>query len=108
MNSNGYLDEFEDREVETDRHSYKKAYFFDQGVWAIKSEFIFERTGPSPWFWLGPRVKSITREWITGRDINGAFDVCHFMSYGINLRLHQVNSNTNEIFWKSSRFISSI
>lgn len=75
MNSNGYLGEFEDREVETDRHSYKKAYFFDQGVWAIKSEFIFERTGPSPWFWLGPRVKSITREWITGRDINGPFDV---------------------------------
>ena len=75
LSSDGYLSEFNKRNVCTDRHSYKKAYFFDQGVWAIKSEFVFDRTGPSPWYWLGPRVKPIIREWITGRDINGPFDV---------------------------------
>ena len=32
-------------------------------------------TGPNPWWWMGKNVKPIIRPWITGRDINGPYDV---------------------------------
>lgn len=75
ISKNGFLKEYTERTVSTSRHSYEKAFFFDCGVWAVKSEFLRTNEGPSPWFWMGPNVFPITRPWITGRDINGPFDV---------------------------------
>ncbi|WP_071839684.1 cytidylyltransferase domain-containing protein [Synechococcus sp. KORDI-49] len=71
----GSLEEFSPRNVNTDRHTYEPAYFYDQGVWLVRSEYIFLHEGPSPWTWMGPKVLPIVRPWITGRDINGPFDV---------------------------------
>ena len=75
VSKNGHLEEYSKRVVSTDRHSYDQAYFFDCGVWAVKSQFLRANQGPSPWFWMGPKVLPIERLWITGRDINGPFDV---------------------------------
>tara|TARA_Y100000768_G_C23988997_1_gene690842 strand:+ start:1325 stop:2032 length:708 start_codon:yes stop_codon:yes gene_type:complete len=74
---NGFLVPYggEARNVSTERQSYKNAYFYDQGVWAFKKENVYKRSGPSPWWWLGKNCKPIIRDWITGRDINGPFDV---------------------------------
>jgi CMP-N-acetylneuraminic acid synthetase len=63
------------REVSTERQSYPKAYYYDQGVWAFRKETVQKRDGPNPWWWMGKNVKPILRPWITGRDINGPFDV---------------------------------
>ena len=68
MNSNGYLVEFEDRRLKLiDIHM--KAYFFDQGVWAIKSEFIFERTGPHHGL-VGTKSQINNTWWLQERDIS--------------------------------------
>jgi len=63
------------RNVSTERQSYKKAYYYDQGVWAFKKECVQTKTGPSPWWWMGKKSKPIIRDWVTGRDINGYSDV---------------------------------
>ena len=73
--NSGFLDEYTPRKISTDRHSYPKAYYYDQGVWIVRSEYLRSNLGPSPWFWMGPRVIPLIRPWITGRDINGPFDV---------------------------------
>ena len=75
ISKDGHLKEYTKRVVSTDRHSYDKAYFFDCGVWAVKSKFLRVNKGPSPWSWMGPNVIPVERPWITGRDINGPFDV---------------------------------
>tara|TARA_Y100000991_G_scaffold210986_1_gene192921 strand:- start:1114 stop:1857 length:744 start_codon:yes stop_codon:yes gene_type:complete len=75
ISRDGHLEEYTKRVVSTNRHSYEKAYFFDCGVWAVKSNFLRTNQGPSPWFWMGPKVIPVERQWITGRDINGPFDV---------------------------------
>jgi CMP-N-acetylneuraminic acid synthetase len=56
--------------VATNRQSYPSAYFYDQGVWAFRKECVRERSGPSPWWWMGSNVRPIHREWVTGRDIH--------------------------------------
>lgn len=63
------------RDVSTERQSYPKAYYYDQGVWAFRKHTVKERSGPNPWWWMGRNVKPIVRPWITGRDINGPYDV---------------------------------
>lgn len=63
------------REVSTERQSYPKAYYYDQGVWAFRKYTVQRREGPNPWWWMGKNVKPIIRPWITGRDINGPYDV---------------------------------
>ncbi len=63
------------RDVSTERQSYAKAYYYDQGVWAFRKDCVQRRTGPNPWWWMGERCYPIVRPWITGRDINGPFDV---------------------------------
>lgn len=64
------------KEVTTNRSSYKPAYFYDQGIWIFRSSNIdAAQNGPATWSWLGDRVLPIVRPWITGRDINGPFDV---------------------------------
>ena len=63
-------------DVTTNRSSYRPAYFYDQGIWVFRSSnFNSEPTGPATWSWLGHKVIPIVRPWITGRDINGPFDV---------------------------------
>ena len=63
------------RNVSTERQSYTKAYYYDQGVWAFRKDCVQRRDGPNPWWWMGKRCFPVIRTWITGRDINGPFDL---------------------------------
>jgi CMP-N-acetylneuraminic acid synthetase len=64
-----------DRQVSTERQSYSKAYYYDQGVWAFRKEGVQRREGPSPWWWMGKRSAPIIRPWVTGRDVHTYLDV---------------------------------
>jgi CMP-N-acetylneuraminic acid synthetase len=64
-----------DREVSTERQSYSKAYYYDQGVWAFRKGCVERRDGPSPWWWMGRRSKPIVRNWVTGRDVHTHLDL---------------------------------
>lgn len=64
-----------DRKVSTERQSYTKAYYYDQGVWAFRKKCIERQDGPNPWWWMGKRSAPILRPWVTGRDIHSQFDV---------------------------------
>lgn len=63
------------RQVSTERQSYKKAYYYDQGVWAFRKECVQRRGGPNPWWWMGKKSFPIVRLWVTGRDIHTVLDV---------------------------------
>lgn len=63
------------RQVSTERQSYPKAYYYDQGVWAFRKHTVQSQDGPNPWWWMGKRVHPIIRPWVTGRDIHGLIDV---------------------------------
>jgi N-acylneuraminate cytidylyltransferase len=63
------------RQVSTERQSYPKAYYYDQGVWAFRKQTVQAQDGPNPWWWMGKRVLPIVRPWVTGRDIHGLIDV---------------------------------
>ena len=63
-----------DRRVSTERQSYPKAYYYDQGVWAFRKHCVQRQDGPNPWWWMGKRCKPIVRTWVTGRDIHTLFD----------------------------------
>jgi CMP-N-acetylneuraminic acid synthetase len=63
------------REVSTERQSYPKAYYYDQGVWAFRKHTVQRQDGPNPWWWMGKRVHPIVRPWATGRDVHGPIDV---------------------------------
>ncbi|MCK5611448.1 acylneuraminate cytidylyltransferase family protein [Candidatus Pacearchaeota archaeon] len=73
----GFLATYADeaREVSTERQSYPKAYYYDQGVWAFRKDCIDRRDGPNPWWWMGARCYPIVRNWITGRDVHTYLDV---------------------------------
>jgi N-acylneuraminate cytidylyltransferase len=62
------------RQASTERQSYPKAYYYDQGVWAFRKECVQHRDGPSPWWWMGKRSAPIVRNWVTGRDIHTLLD----------------------------------
>jgi len=64
-----------DRQVSTERQSYKKAYYYDQGVWAFRKDCVQRRDGPNPWWWMGKRSAPIVRTWVTGRDVHTHMDV---------------------------------
>jgi N-acylneuraminate cytidylyltransferase len=64
-----------ERRVSTERQSYAKAYYYDQGVWAFRKQCVRSQDGPNPWWWMGKRSAPIVREWVTGRDIHGRLDV---------------------------------
>ncbi len=70
------------RKVSTERQSYPKAYYYDQGVWAFRKQTVQVEDGPNPWWWMGKRVFPIVRPWVTGRDIHGPIDV-HFAEYWV-------------------------
>jgi len=63
------------RAVSTERQSYPKAYYYDQGVWAFRRECVERRDGPNPWWWMGKRSKPIVRNWATGRDVHTLLDL---------------------------------
>jgi CMP-N-acetylneuraminic acid synthetase len=62
------------RQASTERQSYPKAYYYDQGVWAFRKNCVQHRNGPSPWWWMGKRSAPIIRNWVTGRDIHTRLD----------------------------------
>lgn len=64
-----------DRQVSTERQSYSKAYYYDQGVWAFRKECVHRHDGPNPWWWMGKRSAPIVRTWVTGRDVHTPFDL---------------------------------
>jgi CMP-N-acetylneuraminic acid synthetase len=64
-----------DRKVSTERQSYEKAYYYDQGVWAFRKECVQREEGPNPWWWMGKRSAPIIRTWVTGRDVHTHFDM---------------------------------
>ena len=77
INEEGILEAFGDknRKVSTERQSYKKAYFYDQGVWAFRKQTVQTQDGVSPWWWMGKRSLPIIRTWVTGRDVHTHFDI---------------------------------
>jgi N-acylneuraminate cytidylyltransferase len=64
-----------ERNVSTERQSYKKAYFYDQGVWAFRKYTVQSQDGPNPWWWMGKKSAPIVRTWVTGRDVHTHFDI---------------------------------
>lgn len=64
-----------ERNVSTERQSYKKAYYYDQGVWAFRKYTVQSHDGPNPWWWMGKKSAPVLRTWVTGRDIHTYFDV---------------------------------
>jgi CMP-N-acetylneuraminic acid synthetase len=64
-----------ERQVSTERQSYAKAYYYDQGVWAFRKQCVQHRDGPNPWWWMGRRSAPIVRTWVTGRDVHTLMDV---------------------------------
>lgn len=64
-----------DRQVSTERQSYPKAYYYDQGVWVFRKECVARREGPNPWWWMGRNCHPVVRTWVTGRDVHTPFDV---------------------------------
>lgn len=76
INADGLLEPFGgSRSVSTERQSYPKAYYYDQGVWAFRKNTVQSEDGPNPWWWMGKNVRPIVRPWVTGRDIHGLIDV---------------------------------
>lgn len=77
INEDGILEAYGDktRNVSTERQSYPKAYYYDQGVWAFRKQTIQSRDGVSPWWWMGKKSLPIIRTWVTGRDIHTHFDL---------------------------------
>lgn len=63
------------RQASTERQSYPKAYYYDQGIWVFRKECVQRRDGPNPWWWMGKRSLPIVRQWVTGRDIHTEMDV---------------------------------
>ncbi|MEO1052792.1 MAG: acylneuraminate cytidylyltransferase family protein [Bacteroidota bacterium] len=77
INDEGILEPYGDksRNVSTERQSYPKAYYYDQGVWAFRKYTVQSKDGVSPWWWMGKRSQPIIRTWVTGRDIHTPFDL---------------------------------
>lgn len=77
INEQGILEAYGDktRNVSTERQSYPKAYYYDQGVWAFRKQTVQVREGVNPWWWMGKRSFPVVRTWVTGRDIHTHFDL---------------------------------
>ena len=63
------------RKVSTERQSYAKAYYYDQGIWIFRKESVQRQDGPNPWWWMGKNSYPIVRNWTTGRDIHTHLDI---------------------------------
>lgn len=77
INADGLLEPYGDktRKVSTERQSYRKAYYYDQGVWAYRKYTVHSEDGPNPWWWMGKRSAPLIRPWVTGRDVHTHFDM---------------------------------
>jgi N-acylneuraminate cytidylyltransferase len=77
INEGGLVESFgvAPKNTSTERQSYPKVYYYDQGVWAFRKETVQRADGPAPWWWMGKRVMPIVRPWATGRDVHGEIDV---------------------------------
>ncbi|NUQ00216.1 MAG: NTP transferase domain-containing protein [Armatimonadetes bacterium] len=75
VNDEGCLESFLNIQAGTSRQYYPTVYYYDQGVWALRHEAVWERTGPSPWWWMGARSFPILRNWVTGRDFHTQLDL---------------------------------
>jgi CMP-N-acetylneuraminic acid synthetase len=77
INDEGILEAYGDknRKVSTERQSYKKAYYYDQGVWAFRHHTVNSEDGVNPWWWMGKRSAPVLRTWVTGRDVHTHFDI---------------------------------
>lgn len=77
INDDGILEAFgnKDRKVSTERQSYPKAYYYDQGVWAFRKQTVQNQDGVNPWWWMGKNSYPVIRTWVTGRDIHTHFDL---------------------------------
>ena len=88
-----------DRHVSTERQSYAKAYYYDQGIWAFRKECVQRRDGPNPWWWMGKSVFPIVRPWVTGRDIHSLLDVAvaeWWVRNGDAIRLAELQSQPGQ------------
>ena len=74
---NGYLSSYFNvkSKISTNRQSYSKAYFYDQGPWTFRVENLKTKVGPGPWDWMGNKSFPIVRNWVTGRDVHGDLDI---------------------------------
>lgn len=63
------------RQVSTERQSYPKAYYYDQGIWAFRKNCVERREGPNPWWWMGKNCHPVIRPWVTGRDVHTKLDL---------------------------------
>lgn len=75
--TDGFLTPYGDanRSVSTERQSYPAAYYYDQGIWALRKECVRRKDGPNPWWWMGKRCYPIVRNWVTGRDVHTHLDI---------------------------------
>lgn len=69
------------RDVPCNRQEYRAAYYYDNGVWALRKRCLAPQpptVAPptlSPWWWMGERMGYVVRPWVTGRDIHSPLDV---------------------------------
>lgn len=85
-----------DRQVSTERQSYAKAFYYDQGVWAFRKQCVQHRDGPNPWWWMGRRSAPIVRTWVTGRDVHTHFDMAIAEWWLLHCNSSQVRSLESE------------
>ncbi|MDB4265246.1 NTP transferase domain-containing protein [bacterium] len=84
----GYLENFHNKEVSSNRQSYPDVYFYDQGVWAFEADCALKQEGPSPWLWLGKQCRMIERPWVTGRDVHSWIDISASAWYLNSIQVH--------------------
>jgi CMP-N-acetylneuraminic acid synthetase len=77
IDDSGLLQSYGEKPAEppTSRQLYPQVYFYDQGVWAFRTECVERKGSISPWWWMGDKCKPIVRPWFTGRDIHSQLDV---------------------------------
>jgi N-acylneuraminate cytidylyltransferase len=80
ISEQGYLEPFlnSDR-PDTNRQSYPKVVFYDQGPWTVRYESLLRsmetKEGPGPWWWMGKHCVPLERPWVTGRDVHTQLDI---------------------------------
>lgn len=80
INKSGYLESYLNvKNLSSNRQSYEKVVFYDQGPWTLKYENYLKnlkfKNGPGPWNWMGKNSIPIERVWVTGRDTHTDFDL---------------------------------
>ena len=68
----------------SNRQSYPRVLYYDQGVWTFRARYADEGGGPHPWTWCGPRTLPLVRPWVTGRDIHDEMDLS-FSGHWLNV-----------------------